>query len=104
MTPAGVGVGDHTRQVLLNIQTVLEEAGSSLQNMIKATVFLTDMQNFAAMNKVWVEMVQDPKPARTCVAVRELPFGTDVSVFRVLQWGWEGMRSEGEVVAGWVME
>lgn len=80
MTPVGEGAGDHTRQALANIRTVLEEAGSSLQNMVKATVFLTDMADYAAHNAAWCEIVQDPKPARSCVCVKELPFKTDVSI------------------------
>lgn len=79
MTTVGVGVGDHTRQALANISTVLEEAGSSLQNIVKANVYLTDMADYAAHNKVWCEIIGDPKPARTCVCVKELPFKTDVS-------------------------
>ena len=93
------------RQAILNIETVLKEAGASLDNLLKVknpdegcalnscstivesmtdalskvNIFLTSMQDYAAMNKVYTEMVPDPKPARTCVAVAELPFGTDVS-------------------------
>jgi 2-iminobutanoate/2-iminopropanoate deaminase len=80
MQPVGASVGSHTRQALQNISTVLEAAGSSLSNIVKATVYLTTMENYAAHNKVWLEMVPDPKPARTCVAVKELPMGTDVSL------------------------
>ena len=79
MTSVGAGVGDHTRQALANISTVLEEAGSSLQKIVKANVYLTDMADYAAHNKVWCEIINDPKPARTCVCVKELPFKTDVS-------------------------
>lgn len=83
MTPVGTGVGDHTRQALANIRTVLEHAGSSLQNMVKANVFLTDMADYAAHNTVWCEIIEDPKPARSCVCVKELPFKTDVSTVLV---------------------
>ena len=94
MTSVGVGVGDHTRQALANISTVLEEAGSSLQNMVKATVFLTDMADYAAHNKVWCDIIADPKPARTCVCVKELPFKTDVSIsLALLEWA-TGRRAE----------
>lgn len=44
----------------------------------KCNIYLTNMQDYAAMNKVYTDMIPDPKPARTCVAVAELPFGTDV--------------------------
>ncbi|KAK6612528.1 endoribonuclease L-PSP [Botrytis cinerea] len=70
------GVADRTRQALLNLQAVLEAAGSSIENVVKVNVFLTDMQNFAAMNKVYAEFFhKDPKPVRTCVAVHQLPLG-----------------------------
>ncbi|TGO35798.1 hypothetical protein BGAL_0023g00470 [Botrytis galanthina] len=75
------GVADRTKQAILNLQAVLEAAGSSLDNVVKVNVFLTDMQNFAAMNKVYAEFFhKDPKPVRTCVAVHQLPLGTDVEI------------------------
>lgn len=45
----------------------------------QVNIYITSMQDYAAMNKVYTEMIPDPKPARTCVAVADLPFGTDVS-------------------------
>ncbi|KAK4250008.1 Endoribonuclease L-PSP/chorismate mutase-like protein [Corynascus novoguineensis] len=74
-------VKDRTRQALKNLSAVLEAAGSSLQNVIKVNVFLTDMTNFAAMNEVYDEFfVWQPKPCRTCVAVHQLPFNSDVEI------------------------
>ena len=52
-------------QCLKNLTAVLEEAGSSLQNCVKVNVFLTDMANFAAMNKVYDSFFKEPKPVRT---------------------------------------
>lgn len=57
-------VGDDQMQCIRNLSAVLEEAGSSLHNVVKVGVFLTDMQNFAAMNKVYETMFKDPKPVR----------------------------------------
>ncbi|KAB8304279.1 hypothetical protein EYC80_003691 [Monilinia laxa] len=75
------GVADRTRQSLLNLQAILEAAGSSIDNVVKVNVFLTKMEDFAAMNKVYAEFFhKDPKPVRTCVAVHELPLGTDVEI------------------------
>ncbi|KAL9594009.1 MAG: hypothetical protein Q9219_007264 [cf. Caloplaca sp. 3 TL-2023] len=74
------GVGDHTAQALNNLSAVLEEAGSSLKNVVKCNVFLSDMTNFAAMNRVYDTFFEDPKPCRTCVAVSELPMKTDVEI------------------------
>ncbi|KAJ4388121.1 hypothetical protein N0V93_008726 [Gnomoniopsis smithogilvyi] len=74
-------VQDRTRQTFKNIQAVLEEAGSSLQNIVKVNVFITTMDNFAAMNEVYDEFITgETKPCRTCVAVKQLPFDTDVEI------------------------
>lgn len=65
----------------MNLQAVLEAAGTSIDNVVKVNIFLTKMENFAAINKVYAEFFhKDPKPARTCVAVHELPLGTDVEI------------------------
>ncbi|CAD6586595.1 MAG: hypothetical protein ASARMPREDX12_002468 [Alectoria sarmentosa] len=63
------GISDRTAQCFKNLSAVLEEAGSSMKNVVRVGVFLTDMTNFAAMNK-----------CRTCVAVKELPMRTDVEI------------------------
>ncbi|KAL2151339.1 hypothetical protein VTH82DRAFT_6437 [Thermothelomyces myriococcoides] len=74
-------VKERTRQALKNLSAVLEAAGSSLKNVVKMNVFLTDMSNFAAMNQVYDEFfVWEPKPCRTCVAVHQLPFNSDVEI------------------------
>lgn len=91
------------RQALKNLQAVLEQAGSSINNVVKVNVFITTMDHFAAMNEAYDEFfVSDPKPVggpllssptttthtqtdrrvqcRTCVAVKQLPFNTDVEI------------------------
>ncbi|KAL8737969.1 MAG: hypothetical protein Q9181_001191 [Wetmoreana brouardii] len=73
-------VGDRTAQALNNLSAVLEEAGSSLKNVVKCNVFLSDMTNFTAMNRVYDTFFEEPKPCRTCVAVSELPMKTDVEI------------------------
>ncbi|KAF2664940.1 YjgF-like protein [Microthyrium microscopicum] len=73
-------VGDRTRRILQNLSAVLEAAGSSMEHAVKVNVFLTTMDNFKAMNDVYTEFFPDPKPVRTCVAVKELPMGTDVEI------------------------
>ncbi|KAJ9499431.1 hypothetical protein H2202_005014 [Exophiala xenobiotica] len=73
-------VADRTKQVFENIKNVLEEAGSSLQNIVKMNIYLVDMADYAAMNKVFLDTIPDPKPARTCVCVKELPGKTDVEI------------------------
>ncbi|KAI4139176.1 MAG: hypothetical protein LQ341_004319 [Variospora aurantia] len=74
------GVGDRTAQALNNLSAVLEAAGSSLRNVVECNVFLSDMTNFAAMNRVYDTFFERPKPCRTCVAVKELPLKTDVEI------------------------
>ncbi|KAG4427530.1 hypothetical protein IFR05_016986 [Cadophora sp. M221] len=70
-----------TEQALANLTAVLEAAGSSIDNVVKVNVFLTDMKDFAAMNGVYAKVfTKDPKPVRTCVAVHQLPLGTDVEI------------------------
>lgn len=68
-------------QALTNLSAVLSAAGSSIDNVVKVNVFLTDMKDFAAMNGVYAKVFSaDPKPVRTCVAVHQLPLGTDVEI------------------------
>ncbi|MEW8985809.1 MAG: RidA family protein [Bacillus sp. (in: firmicutes)] len=62
-----------THQVFKNLQAVLEEAGSSLEKVVKTTVFIKDMNDFAAMNEVYGEYFSVHKPARSCVEVARLP-------------------------------
>ena len=66
-------IEDQTRQSLLNVKAILEENGGSMDNIIKTTVFLYDMNDFGAMNEVYKELFVSPYPARTAVAVEKLP-------------------------------
>jgi 2-iminobutanoate/2-iminopropanoate deaminase len=65
--------GCQTRQVLTNVSAVLEAAGMTLDNVVKTTVFLSDMGNFSKMNDVYAEFFSQPFPARSTVAVKALP-------------------------------
>ncbi|KAK4179365.1 YjgF/Yer057p/UK114 family [Triangularia setosa] len=72
---------DRVRQCLTNLREILYAAGSSLHDVVKVNVFLTDMKNFKEMNEVYDQFfTTEPRPARTCVAVYQLPLGTDVEV------------------------
>lgn len=64
-----------THQVFKNMKAVLEEAGSSLNDVVKCTVFLRNMADFAAANKIYAEYFGEWKPARICVQAAELPLG-----------------------------
>jgi len=78
------GVQAETRQVLVNLQAVLNASGSNLENVIKTTVFLTDMNDFQAMNEIYQEFFSQNSlgapPARSAVAVKQLPKGALVEI------------------------
>ena len=67
------GIVPETERVIDNLAAILESAGASLANVVKTTVFLAEMGEFGAMNEIYARRFPDPKPARTTVAVRELP-------------------------------
>ena len=74
------GIAPQTRQALENLKAVLAAAGSSLERVVKATVFLKNMSDFPAMNEVYAEYFGGSKPARSTVAVAELPRGALVEI------------------------
>jgi len=76
----GKGIAEQTRQVLENLKAVLTAAGSSLDRVIKTTVFLKNMADFAAMNEIYAEYLGNCKPARSTVAVSELPRGALIEI------------------------
>ena len=67
------GITEQTRQVLENLKAVLEASGTSLNHVVKANVFLKNIGDFVAMNEVYAEFLGDAKPARSTVAVADLP-------------------------------
>lgn len=69
-----------TRQSLENVHEVLSAAGAQMSDVVKATVFLTNMGDFSAMNKVYGEFFSDPFPARACIEVAALPKGAKVEI------------------------
>lgn len=76
----GTDVATQTTQVLANLQAVLHAAGASLDRVVKTTVFLTTMDDFAAMNAAYTAGFGDHKPARSTVAVVGLPRGVRVEI------------------------
>ena len=72
------------RQVFENLKAVAEEAGGSLNDAVKLTIFLTDLGNFAAVNEVMAEYCDEPYPARAAVQVSALPKGVDVEADAIL--------------------
>ena len=71
---------EQTRQSLLNVQAILAEAGLTLANVVKTTVFLADMGDFAAMNEIYAQFFTEPFPARSAIAVKALPKGALVEI------------------------
>ena len=74
------GIKEQTRQSLLNVKAILEEAGLTMNNVVKTTVFMADMNDFADMNAVYAEFFSEPYPARSAVAVKTLPKGALVEI------------------------
>jgi 2-iminobutanoate/2-iminopropanoate deaminase len=74
------GIKEQTCQVLENLKAVLEAAGTSLDRVVKATVFLKNIADFATMNEVYAEYLGQAKPARSAVAVADLPRGALVEI------------------------
>ncbi len=76
----GETAAEQARQVLQNLQAVLQAAGASLQNVVKTTIFLTDLSQFAAVNAVYAEFFPENPPARSTVQVAALPRGVQVEI------------------------
>lgn len=74
------GISEQTEQVLANVRAILEEAGSSLENVVKATIFLVDLDDFGAMNEVYARHMGDPPPARATIEVAGLPTGARIEI------------------------
>lgn len=67
------GIKEQTRQSLSNIQAIIQEAGLTMASVVKTTVFMADMADFADMNSIYAEFFTEPYPARSAVAVKTLP-------------------------------
>ncbi|WP_408008873.1 RidA family protein [Pseudalkalibacillus sp. A8] len=84
LTPEGALVGDdvanQTHQVFANLKAVLEEAGASLDTVIKTTVFLKDMDDFPQVNEIYGSYFVEHKPARSCVEVSKLPKDVKIEI------------------------
>lgn len=76
----GADVASQTRRVLLNLEAVLRASGCGLDDVLKTTVFLTDLSTFGEMNTVYAEFFQEPYPARSTIQVSALPKGARVEI------------------------
>ena len=74
------GIQEQTRQALTNASNILKKAGTDLAHVVKTTVFLSSISDFAAMNEIYAQFFTEPYPARSAVAVKDLPKGALVEV------------------------
>lgn len=81
------GVKEQTRQSLTNVKAILQEIGLTMSDVVKTTVFMADMGDFADMNSVYAEFFAEPYPARSAVAVKALPKGALVEIEVVAEKG-----------------
>jgi len=77
---SGGTIGEQTEQIFANISAILEAAGSSLDRLVKTTVFLVDLGDFAGMNEVYARHVGDRPPARSTIEISALPSGALVEI------------------------
>jgi 2-iminobutanoate/2-iminopropanoate deaminase len=73
-------IGNRARQVFENLLAIVEEAGGTLEDVVKTTVFLTDLQDFKEMNEIYATYFSAPFPARSAVQVAALPLGADIEM------------------------
>ena len=74
------GVEAQAKQIFKNIDAVLKESGATLQNVVKATLFLKNMADFKKVNEIYAQHFEPPFPARSAVAVKELPLSADIEI------------------------
>ena len=74
------GIAAQTKQVLENMKAVVEAAGAQMSNVVKVTIYIVDMQQFAVVNEVYGTYFSAPFPARACVEVSKLPKGVEVEM------------------------
>ena len=78
MSPGGIE--EETKQALNNLEAILESSGASLDNVVKTTVYLTDLKNFPVVNKIYAEYFRENPPARATVGVSNLPKGALIEI------------------------
>ncbi len=76
-------IEEQTHQIMKNLQAILQEAGVSFENVVKTTIYVTDMSVYGSMNTVYGSYMSEPFPARETVCVKELPLGAKVEISMV---------------------
>ena len=79
------GIEDETHQVFKNIRAILQQAGYEFEDVVKASIFLSDMKDFATVNEIYAQYFTSNQPARECVAVKTLPKNVNVEI-SVIAW------------------
>ena len=79
------GIEDHAHQAFKNLAAIAETAGASLDNVVKTTVFLSDINHFKAVNQVYAQYFKEPFPSRSAFQVAALPLGADIEVEAVIE-------------------
>ena len=74
------GLENQTKQVLANMKAIIEESGSSIENVVKTTIFLTNIQDFALVNEIYANFFSSPFPARSTIEVSNLPKGACIEI------------------------
>lgn len=85
MALVNTGIQDETHQVFKNIEAILHEADYGFEDVVKASIFLSDMDNFAAVNEIYAQYFTVNQPARECVAVKTLPKNVNIEI-SVIAW------------------
>ncbi len=87
LTPAGTmlegTIEEQTHQVMKNLQSILEKAGVTFADVVKTTIYVTDLANYEKINQVYASYLQEPYPARETVCVKALPLGAQVEISMV---------------------
>jgi 2-iminobutanoate/2-iminopropanoate deaminase len=73
-------IQEKTRQIMQNLKVILEAAGASFNNVVKTTIYLTDMSTYGEINQVYGSYLKEPYPARETVCVKSLPLGAEVEI------------------------
>jgi 2-iminobutanoate/2-iminopropanoate deaminase len=76
-------IEEQIHQIMKNLQAILEEAGTSFANVVKATIYMTDMSLYKRVNEIYASYFEKPYPAREAVCVKELPLGAKVEISMV---------------------
>lgn len=79
------GIKEQTLQALNNVKAIVEAAGVTMNNVVKTTVFMADMSDFADMNSIYAQFFREPFPARSAVAVKSLPKGAMIEIEVVVE-------------------